>query len=254
MVEYILLAAFLSCLFFLKLFKPVLKGRLGEAVVNWILSKLDQEKYTIYHDVYVPSQDGKTTQIDHIVTSPYGIFVIETKHYKGWIFGKEDQKYWTQVIYKRKEKLYNPIWQNHGHVQAMKNYLELDGNKFYSIIAFSNSSTLKFKDCFVQARVVQFNRLLHVIRGYQTPQLSYQEYNLINRKIAKLVNIDRNEKTEVKKNHRVHVKSKQITAHSHTVCPKCKGALVLRKGKYGNFQGCSNYPKCRYTNQIKAFS
>ena len=35
------------------------------------------------------------------------------------------------------------------------------------------------------------------------------------------------------------------------VCEKCGGHLILRNGKYGDFYGCSNYPKCRYTKQIK---
>lgn len=30
------------------------------------------------------------------------------------------------------------------------------------------------------------------------------------------------------------------------ICPKCGGKLVKRKGKYGEFIGCSNYPKCHY--------
>ena len=247
--------AVIAFIIWLKLYSPKLKGRIGEAFVNRILSNLDQEKYTIFHDVYVPSKDGKITQIDHIVTSPSGIYVIETKHFEGWIFGNEDQKYWTQVIYKRKEKLYNPIWQNKGHVQALSNHLELDGNKFHSIIAFSNKSTLKFKDCFIQARVIQFHQLLNVIKGHTTPEFSQHEYNNINRKIAKLANIEGNEKKEVKKAHLEHVKSKkQTNTKQLAACPKCQGALVLRKGKYGSFQGCSNYPKCRYTKQTKVSS
>lgn len=35
-----------------------------------------------------------------------------------------------------------------------------------------------------------------------------------------------------------------------TVCPKCGGQLVERKGKYGRFMGCSTYPKCDYTSKI----
>jgi hypothetical protein len=67
---------------------------------------------------------NKTTQIDHIVVSNYGIFVIETKNYKGWIMGNEYDEYWRQVIYKRKEKLYNPIKQNYGHILALKGVLK----------------------------------------------------------------------------------------------------------------------------------
>lgn len=30
------------------------------------------------------------------------------------------------------------------------------------------------------------------------------------------------------------------------ICPKCGGNLITRNGKYGEFIGCSNYPKCKY--------
>lgn len=33
------------------------------------------------------------------------------------------------------------------------------------------------------------------------------------------------------------------------VCPKCGGELIMREGKYGSFIGCSNFPKCRYTQK-----
>ncbi|WP_221628999.1 topoisomerase DNA-binding C4 zinc finger domain-containing protein [Parageobacillus thermoglucosidasius] len=33
-------------------------------------------------------------------------------------------------------------------------------------------------------------------------------------------------------------------------CPKCGGVLIVRKGKYGTFKGCSNYPKCKFTQSI----
>lgn len=32
-------------------------------------------------------------------------------------------------------------------------------------------------------------------------------------------------------------------------CPTCGSPLVIRKGKYGAFVGCSNYPKCKYIKQ-----
>lgn len=35
-------------------------------------------------------------------------------------------------------------------------------------------------------------------------------------------------------------------------CPSCKkGRLIARKGKYGNFIGCSNFPNCKHTENVK---
>lgn len=59
------------------------------------------DDYVLLNDCTLPDDRGGTTQIDHILISPYGVFVIETKNYKGWIFGSAHQKKWTQQIYKK---------------------------------------------------------------------------------------------------------------------------------------------------------
>lgn len=71
------------------------KGVVGEGLVN-ISAKclLNKEEYHLVKDVTLPTDDG-TTQIDHIIVSKYGIFVVETKNMKGWIFGKPHQRMWT---------------------------------------------------------------------------------------------------------------------------------------------------------------
>ena len=66
---------------------------------------------------------NSTTQIDHVLVSRYGIFVIETKHYKGWIFCEEKAKEWTQVIYSWKNKFQNPLHQNYKHLRAVQESL-----------------------------------------------------------------------------------------------------------------------------------
>ncbi|MEQ6390627.1 NERD domain-containing protein [Bacillaceae bacterium S4-13-58] len=230
-----------------------IKGSVGERKVNVILQKLNSEEYTIFHDLYVPKEDGSTAQVDHIVTSKYGIFVIETKHYDGWIFGSENQKQWTQVIFKRKEKLFNPIWQNKGHIKALQNYLHMDQpHSFHSIIAFSPSSTFKFKEEFTSARVIQFHQLIREIKSVIDPVLSEVELQGLNRELEKLKIHDRKEKKIIKKQHVSKIKEKKnksAVINIGNTCPKCGKELVLRKGKYGDFYGCSGYPKCRYTRE-----
>jgi len=71
---------------------PRLKGRLGEASINFSAKRLlDQNIYRLIPDIMFPTPDG-TTQIDHVIISRYGIFVIETKTYKGWIYGSENER------------------------------------------------------------------------------------------------------------------------------------------------------------------
>ncbi|MFU8892697.1 MAG: nuclease-related domain-containing protein [Luteolibacter sp.] len=120
------------------------KGWFGERAVSKSLSRLDPEIYQTFHDLYLPRPDGKgTTQLDHVVVSPFGIFVIETKNYRGWIFGSEKQRQWTQQIYKRKERFQNPLHQNHLHIRALMDFLGLPESAFHSVIFFIGASTFK---------------------------------------------------------------------------------------------------------------
>lgn len=100
-----------------KLIPP--KGVMGEKRVAHILKKLPEDRYKVINNLLIQN-NGYTTQIDHIVVSVYGIFVIETKTYQGWIYGGENSDYWTQNIYGNKYQLRNPIHQNYGHIKALK--------------------------------------------------------------------------------------------------------------------------------------
>lgn len=80
--------------------------------------------YHLLNHVTIRLKDGTTTQIDHVLVSRFGIFVIETKDYKGWIFAGPSDRYWTQVLYRTKFRFQNPIRQNHRHVRAIQELLD----------------------------------------------------------------------------------------------------------------------------------
>ena len=102
---YLWLILLLAALF--EIFKPTIKGWFGEEVIALYLRKLPPDEYTVLNDIILSTENG-TTQIDHIVVSVYGVFVIETKNYKGWIFGGEKSAQWTQNIYGKKKQFYEP--------------------------------------------------------------------------------------------------------------------------------------------------
>lgn len=84
------------------------------------------------------------SQIDHVVISKYELFVIETKNYKGWIFGSENAYEWTQVIFSNKYKLYNPLKQNLGHIKALQsNLVDYPNLNYFPIVVFTGSARLK---------------------------------------------------------------------------------------------------------------
>lgn len=123
----------------IKFFKPSLKGKLGEfAVSTHVKLYLDKQNYSLLNDCTFLDEQNQTTQIDHILLSPFGIFVIETKNYKGWIFGTERQKNWTQKIYKKSYKFQNPLHQNYKHQKVLEYVLAdiVDADQIHSVIVF----------------------------------------------------------------------------------------------------------------------
>ncbi|WP_171378658.1 nuclease-related domain-containing protein [Enterococcus cecorum] len=125
---------------FLKTF--INKGFWGEYRIFATLEKLAKPHH-IFTNLYIPRKDGTTTEIDLIYLSHYGIFVIESKNYNGWIFGNEKQKYWTQTFEnKQKFRFFNPIWQNTTHINALKEVLPEElHQQLHSLIVFNNQET-----------------------------------------------------------------------------------------------------------------
>lgn len=224
------------------LLKPKISGFFGEKSVSFLLSRLDETKYKVINNIML-QVGNKTTQIDHVVVSNYGIFVIETKNYRGWITGNEFDDYWRQTIYKRKERLYNPIKQNYCHIQALKEHLnEFEDINYISIIAFTTKADLKVK---AKTDVVYTTRLPQTIKKYNTETIRDSIKEQIYERLNSL-NIDS------KENRKAHVKAihKRLDDNNkkanNDICPRCGNGLVLRNGKYGRFKGCSSFPKCRF--------
>ncbi|MCK9490745.1 MAG: NERD domain-containing protein [Sulfurimonas sp.] len=234
------------------------KGLLGESLVNIVLNlRLDENKYKVLKDVTVETEDG-TTQIDHIIVSQYGIFVIETKNMKGWIFGDEHQKTWTQTIYKNKNKFQNPLHQNYKHVKAIESMLGIDINKIFSLVVFVGDSTFKTD---MPHNVVYAGGMLKYINSKNKIVFSSIEVNRLVREI------ESNKLSRSIKTHREHVdhlRSKNevrstvkrpVYKNNMSECPRCGGELVFRVAKRGvsagsEFYGCSSYPRCKYTKSI----
>lgn len=229
---------------------PRFKGFIGEGRVRLLLKKFDSsENHIVFHDILLPSRDGKTTQIDHLILSIYGIIVIETKNYKGWIYGDEKKTYWTQVIYNRKEKLYNPIFQNFGHIKALEQIIGTQ--PFVSIIAFNPKATLKKIEINSErVHVTYDSRLLKVIRQYQEQVILHDDLEKFKNLILNNIVKEKGAQKEHIRAIRHERKQKELKIKAN-ICPKCGGALVTRKGKYGFFQGCSNFPSCRFIENKK---
>ncbi|HVN24026.1 MAG TPA: nuclease-related domain-containing protein [Syntrophorhabdales bacterium] len=130
---------------YLKAALPRLKGFIGEKKTGIALEGLPDD-HVVMHDLLFQNE-GRTSQVDHVVISRHGVFVIETKAYDGWIYGSERSEYWTQVLGNKKTKFYNPVRQNRAHVQALRNTLARYGDlPYWSVVVFGDLCEFKKVD------------------------------------------------------------------------------------------------------------
>ncbi|MBP1920581.1 nuclease-related domain-containing protein [Youngiibacter multivorans] len=120
------------------------KGAYGEFLVFLLLESLG-EGSRILTNIYLPLDNGRTTEIDLLMVHPTGIYVFESKNYSGWIFGDEKSRNWTQSLKGGKKiSFYNPVMQNRGHINAlMDNLRDVGPESFFSYIVFSERCELK---------------------------------------------------------------------------------------------------------------
>lgn len=150
---------------------PNIKGKMGEFNVATILSTLSRNDYHIFNNIIVPSKYG-TTQIDHVVVSIYGIFVIETKNYKGLIYGGDNAETWTKNMWGNKYSFRNPLKQNYGHVKSLQAIIDVSQNVFVPIVVFSNRANISVN---TNEWVINLCHLRKVIKKYQTPIFSQDQ-------------------------------------------------------------------------------
>ena len=257
------------------------KAHAGEWLLTYILRKnLNRQDYTILTNIMLRLPDGSTTQIDHVVVSRNGIFVIEMKNYNGWIYGDERSNTWTQTFSKwNKYKFQNPLRQNYRHVMALATLTEIPVELFNPVVVFSGFS--KFKT----------NMPANVCRPNDAPKYlrSIKEVNISDEQVPEIVEaIEAWQKHAGPISNREHIKnlktrhgknnkstlieelpewmqkgnyrieeSEEVASDStqDRQCPHCKRPLILRISRKGanpgkQFMGCSGWPICRYTEVV----
>jgi hypothetical protein len=221
------------------MFAKLFNGWLGEKLVQfnfWL--NLDEKIYRRFHNVIIPSANG-TTQIDHILISTYGIFVIETKNFNGWIFGNEHDAQWTQSFPGgNKFRFQNPLHQNYRHTKCLSEFLGLPHEIFHPVVFFVGECEIKTQ---LPPSVMTHGAAVYIKSFTQVLLPPADVQNIV----AKL----RHAKST--QSHFFHLSSLAARHGSSTVCPKCGGELIERTAKQGQnagkqFLGCSNFPSCRF--------
>ena len=224
-------------------------GAEGEFVVSQTLSSLGSE-YVVLNDILLDTRGGYT-QVDHVVVSVYGIFIIETKNYSGKVVGSENAVQWKHYRNDGSgHDFYNPIKQNRAHCIAICNVLGLKLPDVVPIVVFTDKCTL---DVSCNSYVVNLSNLHSVFMRYRNQRLTPQQVKTVVNRIVGMNIVD----STARAAHLNQVSVKQaIGTHGREfvlntgICPKCGGQMQLKDGKYGQFLGCANYPRCRYTARI----
>ena len=220
-----------------------LQGWKGEKKAQFNMWLFLGKNYKRFHNVIIPIRNS-TTQIDHILLSIYGIFVIETKNTNGWIFGSQHSKQWTQTMYGKKYKFQNPIHQNYLHVKALESYLDVDYNNIHSIVFFVGKNvTLKTE---LPDNVMTYG-ITKYIKSFKDIVFLTSDILEFEKKIQAL------KESQISK--KEHFNNLEFRHSSNVICSKCGGKLIKRKAKKGKyadnyFLGCSRFPKCKFTKDL----
>lgn len=130
-------------------------GELGEYKIN---IQLDQfpSNYKHLSDLMLENKKARSgySQIDHLLLTPYGIFVIETKNYAGRIYGSKEDKQWTV---NKKFRMMNPFRQNYGHLKALEAIIPMrEDSPIISMVSFTKRAVFSIDP---DLRKIQSNEL-----------------------------------------------------------------------------------------------
>lgn len=224
-------------------------GAEGEFAVSQALSSMGSE-YIVLDDILLDTRGGYT-QVDHIVVSIYGIFIIETKNYSGKVVGSESAVQWKHYRHDGSgHDFYNPVKQNRAHCIAVCNVLGLQLPDVVPVVVFTDKCDLSLR---CTSYVVNLSNLNSIFMRYRTQRLTELQVKSIVNRIIGMNMVDATSRAA----HLNQVSVKQaIGTHGREFimytgrCPKCGGQMQIKDGKYGQFLGCVNYPRCRYTARM----
>lgn len=289
-------------------------GRYGEYLTYKYLKQFETNGAKFLFNIYIPKENGETTEIDVLMICKKGVFVFESKNYSGWIFGSENQKNWYQTLpagrgRSHKEHFYNPIMQNRSHIKHLKAFLG-EQVPMRSIIVFSDRCTLKsvqirsndisvinrysvapvvsgicnqipndlltdndvteiYNQLYSYTQVDEIAKMQHIANIHNN--LNPQPTQLVSEASAQVISQNQTETVtwqtdtiaidttitaeETQLIETTEPVTTDTTEQQALKCPKCNGDLILRTATRGanagnQFYGCSNYPKCKYIQNI----
>ncbi len=225
-------------------------GDYGERRMAAYLEDLPCEFYRVYNDILIRDGDY-TTQVDHIIISQYGVFVIETKNMHGKIYGTGKSEYWSQYLpdqgykrygYTQKHTVRNPLWQNAGHIKSLRRLVFGNDVPIYGIVVFPTEADLNVN---AEQPVLNMWDAVPYIKSIRDVALSEEEMDQYRDRLLRVASREASDR-ELHLTNIAENKLRREERVAAGLCPLCGSKLVLRKGRYGEFWGCSGYPDCTY--------
>lgn len=234
-----------------------IKGSMGEYITKYYLNATTDT--LVLHDVLIKNDEDMTSQIDLLIIGGTGIYVVEVKRYdNAKIYGNGKRSTWYYYLGGKKYDIYSPLKQNKKHIEYLKNFLaDFGGIPYFSVLTIicndikvdDINDNPDSPDTFICNSLPAMSKGLRLLSKDKPEVLDGEERQKIfdyiqnNQQVGKEARLAHKEKVK-------EIKKDIDDVKKQNLCPYCKIPLVLRKGKYGEFYGCSNYPKCKYTRKI----
>lgn len=208
-------------------FKTQRKEEIGEYKIEVQLDQLPSEFKRI-SNLLLKTAEG-IEQIDHLVISPYGFFLLEVKSLAGLIVGEEEDPNWYQSINWRVKAFPNPLSVNLAHIETLQALIEVDETfPFFSFVTFNRRCDLK-----VISGSVFFDTdiLAALLRKAQQEVLSQTEVNMFYDKISQANILDQSIRNE----YAARLHKQKITSrpkYGDIRCTICQKPLTERAARY----------------------
>ena len=252
-------------------------GIVGEENILFELKNSGMDM-VVLHDIYIETQDGRGAQIDFIVFSACGAFLIECKNLVGNIEIDAKGNFIRTIEYggkKHKEGIYSPITQNERHLSVLVDRRKEDKNflskmlvqaatdiYFTTLVVLANPKTIvndRYAKKEIKNQVIRADQLIKVIKEKNDATSKIMKYSKTDMKNAAQAILDKN--IEERKDYFVKfeemlkeletqenlVEAKQDNKSSEEnmsqklICPKCGSELVLRTARNGANAGQNFY-------------
>ncbi|TCK86777.1 nuclease-like protein [Natranaerovirga hydrolytica] len=163
-------------------------GNYGEELTfRFIKKRVTKGNRYVFKNLRLPLYNT-TTEIDFLIITSKGLLCIENKHLTGVVKGSVEDKYWVQIKNNGKQRFYNPLMQNEGHIKCLKHHLRLNGYKnvpVYSYIVFSNENVNVFVDDIRVGTIHDISDVIQFIKKNEKNRIKKNKLKKIIKKISR---------------------------------------------------------------------